>query len=123
MRAVRLHQLGGPENLKIDELPDPEPPQGGAVVRIEAEIEHVQIFGLTRATTRREIARAALESACTQTRDLLEAMRRRWATRCRNDPVMPAQDLVYGRMCRTGRLLALETVGNLASAPGRMSIT
>ncbi|HEY5597814.1 MAG TPA: glycerol kinase GlpK [Kiloniellales bacterium] len=33
------------------------------------------IFGLTRATGRAEIARAALEAVCYQTRDLLEAMR------------------------------------------------
>jgi glycerol kinase len=33
------------------------------------------IFGLTRDTGRAEIARAALESACYQTRDLVEAMR------------------------------------------------
>jgi len=37
------------------------------------------IFGLTRGTTRAEIARAALEAVCYQTRDLLEAMRRDWA--------------------------------------------
>ncbi|HLW91583.1 MAG TPA: FGGY-family carbohydrate kinase, partial [Roseiarcus sp.] len=36
------------------------------------------IFNLTRATTRRELAKAALESVCFQTRDLLEAMRRDW---------------------------------------------
>ena len=34
------------------------------------------IFGLTRATTRSELAKAALESVCYQTRDLLEAMRK-----------------------------------------------
>ncbi len=34
------------------------------------------IFGLTRATTKKELARATLESVCYQTRDLLEAMRR-----------------------------------------------
>lgn len=33
------------------------------------------LFGLTRAASRKEIARAALEAACFQTRDLLEAMR------------------------------------------------
>ncbi|MFL5391125.1 MAG: zinc-binding dehydrogenase [Myxococcales bacterium] len=45
MRAVRLHQIGGPENLKIDELPDPEPPPGGAVVRIEAAaLNHRDVF-------------------------------------------------------------------------------
>jgi NADPH:quinone reductase-like Zn-dependent oxidoreductase len=45
MRAVRLHQIGGPENLKIDELPDPEPPPGGAVIRIEAAaLNHRDVF-------------------------------------------------------------------------------
>jgi len=34
------------------------------------------IFGLTRATTRNELAQATLQSVCFQTRDLLEAMRR-----------------------------------------------
>lgn len=34
------------------------------------------IFGLTRATTDRELAKAALEAVCYQTRDLLEAMRK-----------------------------------------------
>ena len=36
------------------------------------------IFGLTRGTTRAEIARAALEAVGYQTRDLLEAMRGDW---------------------------------------------
>ncbi len=36
------------------------------------------MFGLTRATGRAEIARAALEAVCFQTRDLLEAMHRDW---------------------------------------------
>ena len=34
------------------------------------------IFGLTRATTKNELAQATLQSVCYQTRDLLEAMRR-----------------------------------------------
>jgi glycerol kinase len=38
------------------------------------------IFGLSRDTGRAEFARAALESVCFQTRDLLEAMRRDWAS-------------------------------------------
>ncbi|MBM3520096.1 MAG: glycerol kinase GlpK, partial [Alphaproteobacteria bacterium] len=38
------------------------------------------LFGLTRATTARELSRAALESVCYQTRDLLEAMRRDWGS-------------------------------------------
>ncbi|MGE5510861.1 MAG: glycerol kinase GlpK [Bacteroidota bacterium] len=36
------------------------------------------LFGLTRGTTPAELARAALESVCFQTRDLLEAMRGDW---------------------------------------------
>ncbi|MFN3745019.1 MAG: glycerol kinase GlpK [Hyphomicrobiaceae bacterium] len=36
------------------------------------------LFGLTRATGPAELARAALEAVCYQTRDLLEAMRRDW---------------------------------------------
>ena len=38
------------------------------------------VFGLTRATTNREMARAALESVCYQTRDLLEAMQKDWGS-------------------------------------------
>ena len=36
------------------------------------------IFGLTRATTNKEIARAALEAVCYQTHDLLQAMKKDW---------------------------------------------
>ncbi|MBI2977881.1 MAG: glycerol kinase, partial [Rhodospirillales bacterium] len=36
------------------------------------------IYGLTRATGPKELARAALEAVCYQTRDLLEAMQRDW---------------------------------------------
>jgi glycerol kinase len=36
------------------------------------------LFGITRATTAAEVARAALEAVCYQTRDLLDAMRKDW---------------------------------------------
>jgi len=36
------------------------------------------VFGLTRGTTKNELAKAALEAVCYQTRDLLEAMRKDW---------------------------------------------
>jgi glycerol kinase len=36
------------------------------------------LFGLTRATTNKELARAALEAVCYQTNDLLEAMKKDW---------------------------------------------
>jgi glycerol kinase len=46
------------------------------------------IFGITRGTTSAELARAALESVCYQTRDLLEAMHRDWAERSSERPVV-----------------------------------
>jgi glycerol kinase len=39
------------------------------------------LFGLTRATTNKELARAALEAVCYQTNDLLAAMKRDWGAK------------------------------------------
>ena len=54
------------------------------------------LFGLTRATTKKELARAALEAVCYQTRDLLEAMKKDWGhagqTVLRVDGGMTASD-------------------------------
>ncbi len=36
MRAVRLHEIGGPQNLRIDDVPVPEPAAGEALVRVRA---------------------------------------------------------------------------------------
>jgi NADPH2:quinone reductase len=36
MRAIRVHEIGGPEVLRLEELPEPSPGPGQAVVRIEA---------------------------------------------------------------------------------------
>lgn len=36
MKAIRVHTPGGPEALKLDEIPDPAPRDGEAVVRVEA---------------------------------------------------------------------------------------
>ena len=36
MRAIRVHQVGGPEVLTFEEIPDPQAGPGQAVVRIEA---------------------------------------------------------------------------------------
>ena len=36
MRAMRIHQLGDLENMRIDELPEPEPGAGEVVIRIHA---------------------------------------------------------------------------------------
>jgi glycerol kinase len=54
------------------------------------------LFGLTRATTNKELARAALEAVCYQTNDLLDAMRKDWGatgeTILRVDGGMTASD-------------------------------
>ncbi|MYZ49277.1 glycerol kinase GlpK [Propylenella binzhouense] len=61
------------------------------------------LFGLTRATGPAEIARAALEAVCFQTRDLLEAMHRDWGaggaeTVLRVDGGMVASDWMMQRL-------------------------
>ena len=61
------------------------------------------LFGLTRATGPRELARAALESVCFQTYDLVEAMRRDWSgggteTVLRVDGGMVASDWTMQRL-------------------------
>ena len=60
------------------------------------------MFGLTRGTGRAEFARAALESVCFQTRDLIEAMRADWGgthgTVLRVDGGMVASDWTMQRL-------------------------
>jgi glycerol kinase len=60
------------------------------------------LFGLTRATGPKEIARAALDAVCYQTRDLLEAMRGDWTTEARSvlrvDGGMVASDWTMQRL-------------------------
>ena len=60
------------------------------------------LFGLTRGTGPREIVRAALESVCFQTRDLLDAMKRDWQggeeTVLRVDGGMVASDWTMQRL-------------------------
>src|SRR5437868_8770351 len=36
MRAIRVHQFGGPDVLKLEEIPDPKPGAGEIVVRVRA---------------------------------------------------------------------------------------
>jgi glycerol kinase len=54
------------------------------------------LFGLTRGTTNKELAKAALEAVCYQTRDLVEAMKKDWGkagqTVLRVDGGMTASD-------------------------------
>ena len=52
MKAIRVHETGGPEFLRLEEVPDPQPGPGEAVVRLEAIglnfIEVYQRTGLYR---------------------------------------------------------------------------
>ncbi len=45
MHAVRIHEFGGPEVLRLEELPTPEPGPGEARVRLEAAgVNYVDIY-------------------------------------------------------------------------------
>ena len=45
MKAVRIHQQGGPENLIYEELPMPEPGEGQARIKVEAiGVNYVDIY-------------------------------------------------------------------------------
>ena len=45
MKAIRIHRLGGPEVLTLEEVPDPQPGEGQAVVRIEAAgVNYVDVY-------------------------------------------------------------------------------
>jgi len=48
MKAVRVHQCGGPEALKYEEIPLPEPKAGEARVKIEAiGLNYVDVYQRT----------------------------------------------------------------------------
>lgn len=89
------------------------------------------IFGLTRGTGPNELARAALEAVCYQTRDLLEAMQADWAgaserqTVLRVDGGMVASDWTMQFLCDmlaapVDRPMALETTALGAAYLGGM---
>ncbi|MFL6263902.1 MAG: quinone oxidoreductase family protein [Thermoanaerobaculia bacterium] len=45
MKAIRIHSVGGPEVMKLEEVPDPRPGEGQAVVRIEAAgVNYVDVY-------------------------------------------------------------------------------
>ncbi|MBV8332475.1 MAG: NAD(P)-dependent alcohol dehydrogenase [Candidatus Eremiobacteraeota bacterium] len=45
MRAVRLHEIGGPQNLRVDEVPVPQPAAGEVLVRVRAAaFNHRDVF-------------------------------------------------------------------------------
>ena len=45
MRAVRIHAHGGPEVLKLEDLPDPVPGPGQVLIRVRAaSINHLDLF-------------------------------------------------------------------------------
>src|SRR5581483_11148924 len=45
MKAVRLHQIGGPQNLVYEEVDRPEPPPGEVLVRVRAAaLNHRDVF-------------------------------------------------------------------------------
>jgi len=48
MKAIRVHQPGGPEMLNLEEIPDPRPGAGEALVRLEAiGVNFVEVYQRT----------------------------------------------------------------------------
>ena len=45
MRAVRIHQYGGPDAMQVEELPDPRPADGQALIDVEASgVNFIDIY-------------------------------------------------------------------------------
>ena len=45
MKAIRIHRVGGPEVLELEDVPDPQPGEGQAVVRVEAAgVNYVDVY-------------------------------------------------------------------------------
>lgn len=50
MQAIRVHEFGGPDNLRLDEVPRPEPAAGQVRVRIEAAgVNFIDVYHRTGA--------------------------------------------------------------------------
>ena len=48
MKAIRIHQHGGPEAMRLEELPDPTPGQGEALVAVEAAgVNFIDVYNRT----------------------------------------------------------------------------
>jgi NADPH2:quinone reductase len=53
MRAIRLHQTGGPDVLRVEELPTPAPGPGEALVRVESVgVNFIEVYERTGAYPR-----------------------------------------------------------------------
>jgi NADPH2:quinone reductase len=48
MKAIRIHQVGGPEAMRLEELPDPSPGRGEALVAVEASgVNFIDVYNRT----------------------------------------------------------------------------
>jgi len=48
MKAMRIHQVGGPEAMRLEELPDPSPGRGEALVAVEASgVNFIDVYNRT----------------------------------------------------------------------------
>ncbi len=86
MKAIRVHAPGGPEALRFEEIPDPRPAAGQALIRVEAAgVNFIDVYhrtGLYKVplpvTLGREGAGTVLEVG-SDVRDLVAGTRVAWA--------------------------------------------
>jgi len=45
MKAIRVHAPGGPEVMKLEDVPEPQPKAGEAVVKLEAAgVNYIDVY-------------------------------------------------------------------------------
>ena len=69
MKAIRVHEFGGPEVLKLEELPTPKPSKGEVLVRVHA-------IGVRPYDTYMRAGTYALKPVCTENWIRLDARQR-----------------------------------------------
>ena len=87
MKAIRVHAPGGPEALRLEEVPDPAPARGEAVVRVEAAgVNFIDVYhrtGLYKAAlpvTLGQEAAGVVEAVGSGVADLRPGDRVAWAS-------------------------------------------
>ncbi len=64
MKAVRIHEFGGPEVLRYEDVPDPKPRKDQVLVRVQRLRTESSGYLGTQGTARRETAPHSWQRRC-----------------------------------------------------------